>query len=468
MLLLWILLFAQAVPANIADRITRGDLEGAGAELSSALKGRPADPALNNLMGVVEAQKGNYLAAEKHFRVALRSSPRNLSVLENLGRLYVEKGESDPAARKKAVVIYSQLSAISPNHPQALYQLALDAMDSGAYSKGIQLLDRMPGEDRNSSQVLLVRIGCALGRGDSEASTQTILQKIADPAIEDIQTITPLLEKREAFRLGRQLLERASTGNSSVPALAQLARFAYLESDYKAALGYLGRARDIEPGNASVHFLLGMTSIALDLVLEARNSLSEAVRLAPENPWYNYALGSVFAQDREPAKALPYFSKFAAARPADPHGKFAIAVTHFLAKDSETARKQLKPLTTIKNTAAGARYFLGRIAKEEGHLAEAEKELSLAVQALPGFPDALAELAHVQLRLGRTTLSERSLRAALAIDPQHYFANLTLLSLYQKRRDDRAPEQKLLVDRIQERRKEKEQELWRSIEFRPY
>ena len=50
-----------------------------------------------------------------------------------------------------------------------------------------------------------------------------------------------------------------------------------------------------------------MICIELNLPLDARKSLDEAVRLDPENAYYNYALGSVALYGRDPDRAASLF-----------------------------------------------------------------------------------------------------------------------------------------------------------------
>jgi len=58
-----------------------------------------------------------------------------------------------------------------------------------------------------------------------------------------------------------------------VSSLLELARVAHKQRDYQGALGYLAHARDLEPGNASLHYDFGLVCLDLNLVAEARNSL---------------------------------------------------------------------------------------------------------------------------------------------------------------------------------------------------
>ena len=61
----------------------------------------PTDPGLYNLLGVVEAQRGNRSAAEADFRRALAYAPESTGALLNLGRLYLDDASQDPEGAER-------------------------------------------------------------------------------------------------------------------------------------------------------------------------------------------------------------------------------------------------------------------------------------------------------------------------------------------------------------------------------
>src|SRR5207249_5126519 len=145
----------------------------------------------------------------------------------------------------------------------------------------------------------------------------------------------------------------------------ELARVARLQKDHQGALGYLAHARDLEPGNASLHYYFGVVCTDLSLVAEARDSFERAVKLEPENPDYNYAMGAASAFRQDPAEGVPYFEKYLKLRPQDPRGKLALGATLFRAKDYEHALPWLKQSAGNPETATRAHYYWGAIALEE-------------------------------------------------------------------------------------------------------
>ena len=90
-----------------------------------------------------------------------------------------------------------------------------------------------------------------------------------------------------------------------------------------------------------------------------------------------------------------------------------------------------RAVASREETAAGAHYFLARIARQANDLENARREVDAALQVYPKYADAWAELGLIQIRKFQYTEAEQSLGKALAIDPNNYVANVNLATLVQ-------------------------------------
>ena len=206
----------------------------------------------------------------------------------------------------------------------------------------------------------------------------------------------------------------------------------------------------------------------LDLGVEAYDSLKEAVRLEPESAPFNYALGAVALHRRDPGEAIPYFKKYIALRPEDMRGTFAIGAAAFQAHDFALARVELQKAAARAETAAGANYFLARIAREEGDLDEGLRLARKAVEVDPRYAEAYAELGILYMRKRETDKAEQALGRCLELDPDNYLGNYHLLMLYQRTKDGREEAQARRFEELKQRREEKADEFRRVIDVRPY
>jgi Flp pilus assembly protein TadD len=221
----------------------------------------------------------------------------------------------------------------------------------------------------------------------------------------------------------------------------------------------------LAPRNAAVHALFGMVALEENLLEEAYQSLRQAVSLAPENADYNYALGMVAEQRADPGEAVPFFKKYRALRPDDPRGALQLGVTYFYAHQEDAAKKELEEAARHRETAATARFFLGRIANQEGKFAVALHELQEAIGIEPNYADPYAEQGIIYMKEREYAAAEKALLRAVSLDPDHYAANLNLMMLYQRTGSQLAGEQTKRFERVKRNRAERARLSLRSIQI---
>ena len=490
---------------RIQQLLERGDFTTARNLLTQALKEFPNEATFYNFMGVVEVHSENYRSAELDFHEALQKSPRFAGAYLNLGRLYQEHGDKIPQAARKALATYQQLLKWEPDNLEANYQSALVLEDQASFKSSLEHLARLPEEAQGRSGALAVRCAdyAALGEQGQAGGAAEKLAQSPDLVEEDVTSILPILEKHHRpdlemrllaaladrslasantlYKLGalyeqqgaypqaREMLERVSRQQpSSAPVLIELARVADRQGDNKGALGYLAHARDLEPANPAIHFFFGLVCVKENLAVEAYRSLKKAVTLDPNNAYYNYAFAAVAVELKEYAsESIPYFEKYVELRPDDPRGRLALGAGYFYNHEEEQARKVLEDVAKTPQTAAAAHYFLGRVANDQGRFTGAIDELQQAVTAQPKFAEAYAELGLVYLKQNLYPQAEKSLRQAIALDPDTYAANLNLMLLYQRTKDPRASEQVEKFERVRAKRAELAKEFLWSIVVKP-
>src|SRR6266850_2127412 len=421
---------------RIQQLIQDHDLAEAGREILEAMKQYPSDAGFDNLSGIVEAQQGNYTAAEKSFHRALKREPKFTGASLNLGRLYQENSAVDSQARRKALDVYLGVLAYDPKNTEANYQSAALLLEQGKYKDSVDHLSRLPEENQASAQALSILCADYAGLGDRKRTDDAAARLLSDPNFSEpdaqqallglragkrddlVISLLESLEKRQPLSTGllralglayegmsrlvdaRAALERSLTPESlTVGSLFELARVARKQQDYQGSLGYLAHARDLEPNNAGTHYYFGLVCMDLKLVAEARNSFEKAVQIEPENPEYDYAMAVTSTFRHDPGEAVPYFEKYLKLRPQDSRGKLALGAAFFRAKDYARA--------------------------------------------------------------------EKLIRHALAIDPDHYSANFYLLTLYTRTRDARQEAQAKRFDDLKKLLAEKTQEFLRIVEVRP-
>jgi tetratricopeptide (TPR) repeat protein len=495
----------QATLQQIAALVERGDLGAASRAIEPALEAYPADPVLHNLAGVIAAQRGHFDSADTHLLAAIRFAPNSPAAYENLGRLYQERADGDPAMRAKAIAIYRRLLAVQPRHVEGLFQTGLLLALDGQFAASRAMLAQLPEPIRERPQALAVLAADLAGLGDQAAARGAIESLMAHPALAEADVLSVLpaltggtgdtnaammlggLERRglatarglralaaihvraSRFAAARETLERAvAAGGATAPLLVDLARTAIKLTDYPGALGYLAHARSLEPGDPAIHFLFGMVCVEQNLGREAYESMKKAVELDPENPLINYAMGAVATHRHEPSESLPYFRKYVQLKPDDPRGHFALGAALFYSNEFDHARPELERAAAAPETATGGHYFLARIARQANDLATARREIEQTLRLDAGLADAWAELGLIQIRSAEYAAAEGSLAKALAINRDHYVASVNLATLYARTNDPRREAQAARVAALIEQRDERAQDFLRIIKAVPY
>jgi len=489
---------------RIQELIQQGDLAHAQQLLSEELRKSPGDANLHNLDGVIKAQGHDFAGSEASFQKAIELAPSFEDAYLNLGHLYQEWMPQQPAARDKAIEVYAQILRFDPGNAEANYQSALLLMQKGLYTQSLRCLSSLPANGQNRSQALSVQCADEAGLG-SAAKAEAVADRMLespDLAEADVVSLLPALARHKNTPLAVKLLEglnsrNLATANSltslgllyrqqgrledarralnqaaqfppiSVALLLDLAEVADEQKDYTGALGYLAHARELEPQNASIHFFWGMVSVQMNLAEEAYQSLKKAVSLDPNNAYYNYAMGAVALQREEASEAIPYFQKYCQLKPHDPRGRLGLGSAYFASHDDEQAEKVIVTVEDNPETAAGAHYYLGKIANHKGNYAEAIAQLEMAMKRYPNYADAYAERGLVHLKQKDYADARSDLQKALKINPDNYTANMNLLILYQRTKDPKADEQAKRFEHVRQERAQRVKDFLRTIEVRP-
>ena len=494
----------DAVLEGARQLISEGQLEPARQELEQGTQKFPGEPLFFNFLGVIDAQENHPAEAEREFRETIQRAPRYAGAYLNLGHLYQEESVHDPKGfTAKAAETYRALLQFEPQNLEANYQYAVLRLRQHAFQDSLVHILRLRVEDQQKPAALAIRCVDRAETGDSRRASADADQLLQNPALAepDVLSVLPGLDaKHESLAI--QMLERLrQRGLSSASSLEQLgvlyqragrlpearatleesgrqqagaagplvelARVAEAQDDLRGALGYLAHARDLEPQNAAIHFFFGMVSVELDLHQDAYMSLKRAVELDPENAYYNYALGAACSGRDDPGEAIPYFNKYRALKPQDPRGTLAVGATYYYSHNLQAARAELLKVSGSSATAAGANYFLGRIANDMGQWPLAAKLLERAIQWHPGNADAYAVLGGVYLNQKNFPQSARALEQAIKLDANNYLANLNLMKLYGRTGDPRMKAQSQRFSELNNERDERAKLFLRTVRVVP-
>lgn len=494
----------QQVLLQIQERIEAGHFDEARSLITGAASHYPHNGGIENLLGVVEIEQGHTAEAEKAFSSAIADSPRLTGAYLNLSRIKMAEAATDRSARAEALRLSLKVLQLDPANDEAHYQAATIQFWNKEYRVSLENLGKLSGDARVKvgAEALACADTGALGDRESLEKSVAALARNPDLTEEDADTCVPSLrtarradliavlltasashrplsagglrmlglahEAAGRFPEARTALESAFTSQpTSVAILEDLARVAGEANDNQGALGYLAHARDLQPGNAGLAYEFGAVCVRMGLLAEARKAIAEALRLEPDSPAYNLAMGTVVSFSDDPTQAMPYLSKYHSLRPDDPQGLLALGTAAYRSKDYDGAAKWLEQAAGHKETAPDAHFYLGRIARQEGRLDQATTELKESLTLRAGQPDVLAELGQISAQKRDFAHASAYFDEALSKDPANYSANFGLLQLYARTGDPRREQQSRRFDEIKSMKEEQDKQMMRVIEIRP-
>jgi tetratricopeptide (TPR) repeat protein len=150
----------------------------------------------------------------------------------------------------------------------------------------------------------------------------------------------------------------------------------------------------------------------------AAEQLQEALKLAPGNASLHYNLGLALKFKDNLPGAIAEFQKAIALDPQLVDAYFTLGVTLWQKGDFPAAAEQLQHAVQVKPDYAEAHYMLGTVLKQLNKLPEAAQALREAIRLQPDLLGAYTNLAAVLRQMGDTAGAEAESRAGEQLSKQ--------------------------------------------------
>lgn len=160
----------------------------------------------------------------------------------------------------------------------------------------------------------------------------------------------------------------SAPGEGPAAVYVEMARV-YMEQGQLAVAGQRAqKAIEVEPSNVDAHIMLGVIQSRLGMIQEAEQTLRQALRLSPGNPYVSNALGTLYCGQQRYAEAIAQF-------------------------DAATA-------TPVNTTPWVALTNAGICLRDQGNTAQAEVYFKRALQSNSRFGPALLALGRLNFERG--------------------------------------------------------------------
>lgn len=376
--------FTQAAPAHLPGRLLlvsallqQGNTEQAYAEAlrNVAEFGRHDEPRL--ALARIELEMGRFSDAEETLQPLIGRSPPDPMATAILAELGIRRGEAIAG-----VSLLERSLADQPESARLRLQLAAAYLSIGQAKRALETLEPINDEAHAAARDRMRVIATAALSGASEAERELDAAVARHP--EDVELLLmaatyyanlqrwdsarsyierarmvrpedPLLEIAlgrlelaagnldEAESHARDVLEKVP---DDVGAMMLIANVAAHQGKDEEVDGWLNRARIANPRALDVSVALARRAVARGASREARNILSDAVRLSPWDPRARIVLAELDASMGQYDEAMKELRTAAADMPASPPILLAMSKVQLASKDLDAARKSLKAALT--------------------------------------------------------------------------------------------------------------------------
>jgi putative PEP-CTERM system TPR-repeat lipoprotein len=233
-----------------------------------------------------------------------------------------------------------------------------------------------------------------------------------------------------AIALVAVLLTLASCGGPDTGEFIASAKSYLAKQDLKAAIIQLRNARQKEPNNAEVRFLLGAAFLDSGDPVGAEAELRKALDLKyPSDPVLPLIARSLIAQGQHQKLA----TEFANPAISDPKARADIQTTVAIAAlaqgDIKQAQAMLKSALEANPTFARAHVVRAQLALRGGDVSEAGAALDAALAAAPNDPEASVLKAELMAAQRRKDEAIRLLEQTAAANPQALQVRFSLVAM---------------------------------------
>jgi tetratricopeptide (TPR) repeat protein len=322
-----------------------GDGAQASTQLDLVAEGRPSDPRVFYLRGLIASDRNDLPAAIRGFKEALRRDPSLYGAWQDLGLAYLKLQQFN-----EALEALGELAKRQPESAEAAYLHALALFNTR----------------RNPEAEAEARRALRLSAGAAEA--HTLLGVI-------------LAARGNANSEAAESLSQATALNPrSFDAQLYLGRVQYAMRDYEAAQRSLSEATKLNPGHAEARFFLGTVLETLGDSEAAYQQYEQLIKIDPNSAMGLVGAGVLFLKSGKLNEAIDALSRATALDLSRFEAHLALGRALSLAQRLPEAVTSLKKAIALAPNRPDAHYQLGLALRKLGRADEAAAEFAIVEQ----------------------------------------------------------------------------------------
>jgi len=275
--------------------------------------------------------------------------------------------------------------------------------------------------------------------------------KLAPARSEITLKLAMLYADQRNYPQALQLLEELLASKpDDVPTLRALARVARASGNMEKALSHLIEARRLAPQSQVVLYDFGVTTLQMDLVLDALPVFEQLHRDYPREPAYLYGLAATHWKKGETAETTRLLNEYVTLQPRDPSGWYLLGAALLRQEKTSQANAALQKSLLLK-ADTDTNYLFAVTLDKSGNRQAAIKIFQEIARIHPNHAAAHAALGSIYREAGRYAEARGELERAVALDANDLRANYQLGLVYAKLGEKDAAQK--MFDRADELRK---------------
>jgi tetratricopeptide (TPR) repeat protein len=273
----------------------------------------------------------------------LRTQPRNVEALSNLGAVLAAQGRYEDAIAR-----YREALGVDPARTAVRLNLALALEKAGRPAEAAAELDRVVKEAPQNGNAIVLLADCRVQLGEYDravALLTPIHEKNPDDRAVTFLLGFALLEDEQVER-GQILLDRVLRDGESAETRLLMGAVKLGAREYVAARDDLRRAAELNSALPMVHVLLGRALMNVGDGQAAADEFRRELAARPNDFDANLFLGVLLKQDNALDEAMARFEKAASLRPGDPAALYQVGSLRLQLGDADGAREVLERVAT--------------------------------------------------------------------------------------------------------------------------
>src|SRR6185503_19714350 len=240
--------------------------------------------------------------------------------------------------------------------------------------------------------------------------------KLAPDRSEITLKLGMLYANQRDYQQATQLLEESLAAKpDDVGTLRALARVARATGNFEKALSHLIEARRLAPQSPAVLYDFGVTTLQMDLVLDALPVFEQLHRDYPREPAYLYGLAATHWKKGETAETTRLLNEYVTLQPRDPSGWYLLGAALLRQEKTSQANAALQKSLLLK-ADTDTNYLFAVTLDKSGNRQAAIKIFQEIARTHPNHAAAHAALGTIYREAGRYAEARGELERAVALD----------------------------------------------------